>query len=40
MAKPVEAPWPARPTMCSEPMLEVKIEAPMTIQPALRPARK
>jgi len=28
---PVEAPWPASPTMCSDPMFEVKIEAPMTI---------
>jgi len=40
MARPVVAPWPASPTMCSEPMFEVKIEAPITIQPAFRPARK
>jgi hypothetical protein len=40
MAMPVNAPCPARPTMCSEPMFDVKIEAPITTQPALRPARK
>ena len=33
-------PIPARPTMCSEPMFEAKIDAPMTHQPRLRPARK
>jgi len=40
MATPSVAPDPARPTMCSEPMLEAKIDAPMTHQPRLRPARK
>ena len=40
MATPVLAPVPASPTMCSEPMLEAKMEAPMTNQPACRPARK
>ncbi len=40
IAMPVAAPCPARPTMCSEPMFEVKMDAPIVIQPALRPARK
>ena len=38
--EPVEAPCPARPTMCSEPMFEAKMEAPMAKNPTLRPARK
>ena len=35
-----EAPLPASPTRCSEPMFVAKIEAPTMNQPALRPARK
>ena len=39
-AKPLAAPVPAKPTRCSEPMFEAKREAPITNQPASRPARK
>ena len=39
-APPSFAPEPARPTMCSEPMFDAKIDAPMTHQPRFRPARK
>ena len=35
-----EAPLPASPMRCSEPMFVAKIEAPTMNQPALRPARK
>ena len=35
-----DAPLPASPTRCSEPMLVAKIEAPTMNQPALRPAKK
>ena len=37
---PVSAPAPARPTKCSEPMFEAKIDAPIAIQVASLPARK
>src|SRR5262245_8592981 len=40
MATPLVAPDPASPTMCSEPMFEAKMDAPITHQPRLRPARK
>jgi len=40
IAMPDEAPDPAKPTMCSEPMLEAKSDPPMANQPMLRPARK
>jgi len=40
IAMPVEAPCPARPTMCSEPMLDAKIEAPIANHPMSRLARK
>jgi len=40
MARPVAKPAPARPTRCSEPMLEVKIEVPMVPHFASRADRK
>ncbi len=39
-AMPAEAPVPARPMRCSEPMLEAKMEAPIAIHVAVRPLRK
>jgi hypothetical protein len=39
-ATPLAAPVPARPTRCSDPMLDAKSDAPMMNQPVLRPARK
>jgi hypothetical protein len=40
MATPSVAPEPARPTMCSDPMFEAKIEAPMIHHARFLPARK
>ncbi len=40
IAMPVAKPAPARPTRCSEPMLEEKIEVPICSQLLSRPERK
>jgi hypothetical protein len=40
MAMPLEAPLPARPTICSDPMFEASREQPTTNQLMSRPARK
>ncbi len=40
MAMPVAKPAPARPTRCSEPMFEEKIEVPICSQLLSRPERK
>ncbi len=40
MAIPLEAPAPARPIKCSDPMFEANIDVPMAIQPASLPPKK
>jgi hypothetical protein len=40
MAMPVAKPAPARPTRCSDPMFDVKIEVPMVPHFASRAERK
>ena len=40
IARPVANPAPARPTRCSEPMFEVKMEVPMVVHLASRAERK
>ena len=37
---PDSAPVPAKPTTCSDPILEAKIEAPITNHPTFLPAKK
>ena len=40
MGVPDSNPVPASPTTCSDPMLEAKIEAPITNHPTFLPAKK